>query len=30
MGYLKATVQFAMKHSEIGADFTRWLKDLTK
>ncbi len=30
MGYLKATVQFAMKHSEVGADFARWLKDFTK
>lgn len=30
MGYLKATVQFAMKHPELGADFTRWLKDFMK
>ena len=30
LGYLKATVQFAMKHPEVGADFTRWLKDFTK
>ncbi len=27
MGYLKATVQFALKHPEVGEDFGHWLKD---
>lgn len=30
MGYLKASVQFAIKHPEVGADFTSWLKDFMK
>jgi UTP-glucose-1-phosphate uridylyltransferase len=30
MGYLKATVQFALKHAEVGADFEHWLKDFMK
>lgn len=26
MGYLKATVQFAMRNAELGEEFTQWLK----
>ena len=27
LGFLKATVEFALKHKELGADFRAWLKD---
>jgi len=30
LGYLKATVQFAMKNNEVGKEFTSWLKEFTK
>lgn len=30
LGYLQATVEYGMKHSEIGAEFSAYLKDLKK
>jgi UTP--glucose-1-phosphate uridylyltransferase len=27
LNYLQATVQIAMRHPQVGADFTRWLRD---
>lgn len=30
LGYLKATVQFALQHAELGADFEVWLKDFMR
>ncbi len=29
LGYMKASVQFALNHPELGDDFTNWLKKLT-